>query len=65
MASKLKSSVGHAQTLDLDGGPWHQQSITVRPRDRVKGDMSLPIRVGEFVGRYNLNSGAWVPMESV
>ena len=63
MASKLRSSIGYAQTIVLSGGPWHDQPFTVRPRDRAKHDHSLPIRVGEHVGRYNLNTGTWVPME--
>lgn len=63
MASKLKSSIGHAQTLSLKGGPWDGLDMTVRPRDRSKGDHSLPIRVGAHVGRYNLNNGEWRAME--
>ena len=63
MPSKLRSSVGHAQTVVLVNGPWHEQPFTFRPRDRAKVDHTLPIRVGEHVGRYNLNTGHWVPSE--
>ena len=61
MPSKLRSAIGHAQTIVLSGGPWNEQPFTFRPRDRAKHDYSLPVRVGEHVGRYNLNTGAWVP----
>ena len=64
MASKLKSSVGHAQEVALMGGPWHDKTITVRPRDRHQDDMSLPLRVGDHpAGRYNLRTGQWTPLE--
>jgi hypothetical protein len=44
------------------GGPWDGQDV-VMPHQTM-GPMSLPIRVGEHVGRYNLNTGTWVPKES-
>jgi hypothetical protein len=44
------------------GGPWDGQDV-VMPHQTM-GPMSLPIRVGEFTGRYNLNTGTWVPKES-
>lgn len=43
------------------GGPWGG-SIAVFPA-QYTGDLSLPIRVGEHVGRYSLNTGHWVPSE--
>jgi hypothetical protein len=53
--------------LTCVGGPWDGQAA-VFPRqespDMNRGVWSLPIRVGEYVGRYNLNTGAWVPMET-
>lgn len=53
--------------LKCTGGPWDGQEVVFPRQDssHVDAGLSLPIRVGEFVGRYNLNSGAWVPMESV
>ena len=48
------------------GGPWDGQDV-VFPRQESgsfgQAAMSLPIRVGEFAGRYNLNNGTWVPKE--
>lgn len=43
------------------GGPWGG-SEAVFPKQE-SGDLSLPIRVGEHAGRYNLNTGHWVPLE--
>jgi hypothetical protein len=48
--------------LTCDGGPWDKQEVVVPEQDSCA--MSLPIRVGEHVGRYNLTTGAWVPMET-
>lgn len=59
MASKLKSSIGHVQEITLSGGPWDSLILAVRPRDRHKSDASLPIKVGQHHGRYNLSSGKW------
>lgn len=40
------------------GGPWNGKDVLVPLQD--SGDpFSLPIRVGEYVGRYNLNTGVW------
>ena len=47
--------------LVCQGGPWDGQE-TVFARQE-SGPLSIMIRVGEHVGRYNLNTGAWVPME--
>lgn len=44
------------------GGPWDKQEAML-PRQSAGNPLSLPIRVGEHVGRYNLNTGTWVPME--
>lgn len=58
--------------LTCDGGPWDGQDVVfphqgANPSSAAtdSGALSLPIRVGEHVGRYNLNTGAWVPMETV
>jgi hypothetical protein len=48
------------------GGPWDGQDV-VLPRQEaghMGAALSLPIRVGDFTGRYNLNTGTWVPKES-
>lgn len=53
--------------LNCVGGPWDGQDV-VFPRQEaghLGAALSLPIRVGEFAGRYNLNNGTWVPKESV
>lgn len=44
------------------GGPFDKLDVLM-PMQPDNSPMSLPIRVGEHVGRYNLNTGAWVPME--
>lgn len=49
------------------GGPWGGSEAVFAEQESGMGDsgaMSLPIRVGEHVGRYNLNTGTWVPMET-
>ena len=53
--------------LSCVGGPWDGQDV-VFPRQEaghLGAALSLPARVGEFAGRYNLNDGTWVPKESV
>lgn len=45
----------------LSGGPWSGHTA-VLPRQNDTDPMSLPIRVGEHAGRYNLNTGAWTPL---
>jgi hypothetical protein len=47
------------------GGPWDGQDVVLPRQDssHVNAGLSLPIRVGEHVGRYNLNTGTWVPKE--
>lgn len=53
--------------LKCVGGPWADQDV-VFPRQEAGhpgAALSLPVRVGEFTGRYNLNNGTWVPKESV
>lgn len=47
--------------LTCVGGPWDGQEAVFPEQDGTP--LSLPIRVGEHVGQYNLNTGAWVPME--
>lgn len=47
--------------LVCQGGPWDGQE-TVFARQE-SSPLSIMIRVGEHVGWYNLNTGAWVPME--
>jgi hypothetical protein len=56
--------------LKCVGGPWADQDVVfpfqgslATPAKYDGGSLSLPIRVGEHVGRYNLNTGHWVPME--
>lgn len=49
------------------GGPWDGRDV-VFPRQEaghLGAALSLPVRVGEFAGRYNLNNGTWVPKENV
>ena len=43
------------------GGPWGGSEAVFARQE--SGELSLPIRVGEHVGRYNLNTGHWVPSE--
>jgi hypothetical protein len=47
------------------GGPWDGQDVVLPRQDssHVNAGLSLPIRVGEFTGRYNLNTGTRVPKE--
>lgn len=52
----------YGKPLKCKGGPWDKQEVMF-PRQPLGNALSLPIRVGEHVGRYNLNTGAWVPME--
>jgi hypothetical protein len=49
--------------VTMQGGPYDGQ-IVVLPQQPTGDELGLPIRVGEHVGRYNLNTGAWVPMET-
>ena len=53
--------------LTCKGGPWDGQEAVFPQQeaclDDKLGALSLPIRVGEHVGRYNLNTGTWVPTE--
>lgn len=58
---------GTAAKVALVGGPWDGQVFRQRPAYAGKYEhdsaaLSLPIRVGEHVGRYNLNTGAWTPL---
>lgn len=62
MPSKFRQ-YGGAQTINLVDGPFASQKYAFRSRDRATNDHTLPIRVGEHAGRYNLNTGHWVPME--
>lgn len=42
------------------GGPWSSKKAFVpQPGIGMDDPWSLPIRVGEHVGRYNLSSGEW------
>ena len=43
------------------GGPWGGREVVFPKQDA--DELPLPIRVGEHVGRYNLNTGHWVPLE--
>lgn len=48
------------------GGPWAGQDVVFPKQESGRigqAALSLPVRVGEHVGRYNLNTGHWVPME--
>jgi hypothetical protein len=70
MASKPKR-VGQNRNrqqfeLTCSGGPWDGQDVVLPRQDatQLEAALSLPIRVGEFTGRYNLNTGTWVPMET-
>lgn len=48
------------------GGPWDGQEVVFPKQEggQYGGELSLPIRVGDHTGRYNLNNGTWVPMEA-
>ena len=49
-------------TVTCKGGPWDKLEVLAPVQD--KGDpLSLPIKVGEHRGRYNLDNGKWVPHE--
>lgn len=43
--------------LVCKGGPWDGQEVVFPGQD--SSPMSLPIRVGQHAGRYNLNNGEW------
>ena len=47
--------------LTCKGGPWGGSEAVFAQQEA--SPLSIMIRVGEHVGRYNLNTGAWVPME--
>lgn len=51
--------------LTCKGGPWDKQEVVFPKQEgsQYGGELSLPIRVGEHVGQYNLNTGHWVPLE--
>ena len=55
----LSRNYGNAKQVALMGGPWAGLTLTIRPNNRPKDDKSLPVRVGQYVGRYNLNNGEW------
>lgn len=55
----LSRNYGNAKQVALMGGPWAGLTLTIRPNNRPKDDKSLPIRVGQHAGRYNLNNGEW------
>ena len=52
--------------VTMQGGPYDGQIVVLPRQDsgHVNAALSLPIRVGGFTGRYNLNTGTWVPKES-
>lgn len=57
-----KSYVGQNRTREqhkrtCKGGPWDGQEAVLPLQDT--SPMSLPIRVGQHAGRYNLNNGEW------
>lgn len=58
---RLPRASKNRATVVLKGGPWHGHAALI-PRQPDHDPMSLPIRVGEHVGRYNLNTGAWTPL---
>jgi len=60
---KLATAKKNSKVVTCIGGPWHKQDVLL-PQQGMGQELSLPIRVGEYVGRYNLNTGAWVPMET-
>ena len=60
---KLATCKKNSKVVACTGGPWHEQDALL-PQQGAGQELSLPIRVGEYVGRYNLNTGAWVPMET-
>ena len=60
---KLATCKKNSKVVACTGGPWHERDVLLP--QQCKGDeLSLPVRVGEHVGQYNLNTGAWVPMET-
>ena len=59
-----KRRQGRSIEVTLTGGPWGGQTVRQRPvRYAADEAMSLPIRVGAHVGRYNLNTGVWQALE--
>lgn len=49
--------------FELQDGPWAGQKVTFK--HQPKGDPhTLPMRVNGQSGRYNMNTGAWVPAEN-
>ena len=52
-----------SKVVILVGGPWDCTRMRVKPPASAQDPMPLPIRVGEHIGRYNLNTGHWVPSE--
>ena len=44
------------------GGPWSGETVVLR--EQPDASLSLRIRVGTSVGRYNMNNGHWVPQEN-
>lgn len=49
--------------IEFVGGPWHGKVGTMKTQD-ANNPLSLPIHVGGYAGRYNMNTGTWVPMEN-
>lgn len=41
------------------GGPWAGLKATVPQPSTGDDPWSLPLRVGEYVGRYDLSDGKW------
>lgn len=58
---RLPRAGKNSATVVLEGGPWHGHAALI-PRQPERDPWSLPIRVGEHAGRYNLNTGAWTPL---
>lgn len=58
---RLPRAGKNTREVVLSGGPWDCQKA-VLPRQNETDPLSLPIRVGEHAGRYNLNTGVWTPL---
>ena len=59
--TKLPTAKTRTHEVTCRGGPWHDQKMWVPALD-MHDPLSLPIRVGDHVGRYNLFDGRWLPL---
>ena len=55
---RLPSSKKRSHEVLCMGGPWAGK-LAWFPVQHKDDPLSLPIRVGEFTGRYDLNTGIW------